>query len=585
MSQDKMRIAPRNSPGYGLIMTFSLAGAVAMACSRESPKEPVSTPKIVDGRPVTAGDPAHRNTIALVKLDDPTRAIQCSGSIIGPRLILTAAHCLESHADLTKLGIMFTDDVAQGAPKIIPVKAGLAATKTLLSTLPGESAERVRTHLYPHFDVAWLSIVENIPGSYAPLPILPPNLIGKALVPGQKVHPSGFGQTGSSKPIADRTKRTVETKISAYHTSSHARGMVTLNSPGKGICYGDSGGPTHMQVDGRWYIMGVHNGLPPHNFPERGANCEAGVNLVTVPSHFANWIRDSSGVDLGANATLDSMKFGDSTANRNAGLEAACAAADNTFARWFTFQQILSEAKTNACSGISGALKGTKEFTLIAKGITDVSPIALLGGLETVNLVDNALIDLSSLQQLPNLRNLIAADNLVSDISTLKEMKSLESLHLGGNRLTRLDGLEALSKLTHLRLSQNSVSELKPIAGLSALRELNLDFNRITSLASLEGLDKLESLDVRGNPLSDFSSLAQMTSLKRLSLQQTGIVDLSIVASLSNLEELRLQENPELKDLAALRSLPSLKKVYLRGTGVPQDACGLPDRIVCNFRQ
>ncbi|KAH7952165.1 hypothetical protein HPB52_019673 [Rhipicephalus sanguineus] len=57
--------------------------------------------------------------------------------------------------------------------------------------------------------------------------------------------------------------------------------------PGRGVCYGDSGGPLSCQLsDGRWYVLGVASfgsGCARAHYPD----------VYTRVHHFTGWIRDT----------------------------------------------------------------------------------------------------------------------------------------------------------------------------------------------------------------------------------------------------------------------------------------------------
>ncbi|KAH8024323.1 hypothetical protein HPB51_022442 [Rhipicephalus microplus] len=58
-------------------------------------------------------------------------------------------------------------------------------------------------------------------------------------------------------------------------------------SPGRGVCYGDSGGPLSCQLsDGRWYVLGVAS---------FGSGCARSTypDVYTRVHYFAGWIRDT----------------------------------------------------------------------------------------------------------------------------------------------------------------------------------------------------------------------------------------------------------------------------------------------------
>lgn len=84
----------------------------------------------------------------------------------------------------------------------------------------------------------------------------------------------------------------------------------------------------------------------------------------------------------------------------------------------------------------------------------------------------------------------------VTDISPLAALTELRSLNLLNNLdLTDITPLAKLSKLTDLNLSGTLVKNIKPLSALTELRSLILDCEELRDISPLEGLP-IEYLDV-----------------------------------------------------------------------------------------
>jgi len=125
------------------------------------------------------------------------------------------------------------------------------------------------------------------------------------------------------------------------------------------------------------------------------------------------------------------------------------------------------------------------------------------------------------------------------DITPLAGLTRLESLQMGGvviDDLSALSGLQNLMSLTVFNGEQPL--DLSPLAQLTNLEALTLRNNQIVDVSALSGLVKLRYLDLEGNQISDVTPLAGLTELNRLFLSGNPISDYSALADVrSNLEE------------------------------------------------
>ena len=206
-----MRSLPRFS-------TLGLVLVLAPACTEVAWRDATSTRPIVRGQ-ATSGDPS----VLYLTLDGND---ECTGTLITPRVVLTARHCLE---DVQTVEAFFGPDVNG----------------------PGESRQVVHSLMHPQqrnedFDVALLTL--DRPGPSAPIPA---NTADISRLMGSPVRIVGYGVTSENGQVSG-VKREGRTVLDAVDATT-----LTTGSSGSNTCYGDSGGPALMVVGGRETVVGV----------------------------------------------------------------------------------------------------------------------------------------------------------------------------------------------------------------------------------------------------------------------------------------------------------------------------------------
>ena len=133
-------------------------------------------------------------------------------------------------------------------------------------------------------------------------------------------------------------------------------------------------------------------------------------------------------------------------------------------------------------------------------------------GYAVLNADDPAApIDISPLAGMTKLESLQLGGLVIDDLSIVANMPNLMSLTVfGGKRLTDVRPLANLTKLQALTLRGNLISDITPLVGLTNLRYLDVQDNQITDVSPLTGLTKLERLFLSDNPVSDYTPLRQI---------------------------------------------------------------------------
>lgn len=189
----------------------------------------------------------------------------CTGTLIHPRVVTTAAHCIEDG----KSTIYF------GANRSTPGAFSLEAR----CEVGAEGSKGANTSR----DWAYCILPED--ERVAKIPVTPP-LVGceadKYLKPGLEAWVVGFGTTSMLGSGAG-TKRQVSVMINALNKA--AQGTIDVGDAEQGACHGDSGGPLYVHLkdgehDWGYRVVGSTSGAGA-----RLCDCNCSTVYVNIANH------------------------------------------------------------------------------------------------------------------------------------------------------------------------------------------------------------------------------------------------------------------------------------------------------------
>jgi secreted trypsin-like serine protease len=248
----------RNLRGRALPLALAIAALMACALPAVAGAEPTAQASIVGGR---AGSITEFPSLAFIEAREGKHGFACTGTVVAPRVVLTAAHCVEN---LDRGGLTPASQYA------------LATGVTGPEEAKAENIFRVaETHVFPGFDPGSIHGDAGILILDRPTtaPVLPLAGAGDAALyeGGATVQLAGWGLTRANAlegPPGLRTTSMVvqppalcKAKTHGYYSPfSPAVQMCTLDLPSRksGGCFGDSGGPVIGQrPDGTPVELGI----------------------------------------------------------------------------------------------------------------------------------------------------------------------------------------------------------------------------------------------------------------------------------------------------------------------------------------
>ncbi|MBC7662083.1 MAG: trypsin-like serine protease [Chitinophagaceae bacterium] len=549
-----------------VVMTLFAAG-----CHRSTAGS-TSEEKIVRGREVKEGSPAFLSAVRV-----EMGGGLCTGSIIGPRLILTAAHCV---------GGVSADQI-----KVFFDKFPIGDKNNVRKAVKLDTFKPFGADLFPNFDVAWIQLDEDVPAPYTPAEILRDPGILSTTTP---ILLAGYGKQADVCVSADCVGqlREANTAFENYYDKAHIMSLLVFHGPAElglgGACNGDSGGPAYAQVGTKWYLIGVTNGTRSDITPQSDNLCNSGWDIYTYAGAYVSWLEKDTGT---------SLKHDDVTTNLDPAVQPLVVRGlsqttkPTSWAEWINYANHSDPAYYTVDSivqylaydsGIQGAGKTavlydpaltiekaatTTSLYLSGTTVTDLTPLNAFYSLKDLTLDTTGVTDLSALSNKSTLTSIgirkfgdAAPDTVINTLGAAR--KNIEDFVVESISATVLGGTDwsTFSKLKNLAFGKTvgtlDLSKIKPrlipndselaITDTAVTGQLKLDrfFNSTLTLQSLisgdatglgDKFDWLSLASLKALTLDNFDAAAlpnfqTFAGLKSLTLRNNGLTTLANIA-------------------------------------------------------
>jgi MYXO-CTERM domain-containing protein len=242
---------------------------------------------IIDGRPAAAADVG-----ATVALLDPRDGYPfCTGTLVAPTVVVTAAHCVLTPAGWDDFG-----------PPIEPSAVVVAVGATDAVAAAPEQTHAVETvWAHPEFPGAEWDPTDPLTGEHdigalvlaaavdAPaVPVLAPPRVDAELTPRRMLDVAGYGTT-------DRAGWAENTVLHVAEVPFIRRSEVELiagDANAVDTCYGDSGGPLYVHAAEGVRLVGVTS----RGVDQMSEGCDSGTVATLAPA-YADLLAEATGVD------------------------------------------------------------------------------------------------------------------------------------------------------------------------------------------------------------------------------------------------------------------------------------------------